>query len=93
MRVILYSAVSCYFGMCAQGWVVQKLVNFNTELSENSRSNFFSKKRFTLLLNYCFDFQRKKSRMNATGFERHVSACLCHHQFNRMNELITIGEL
>ena len=32
-------------GVGHQGWVVQKLVNFNPGLSENSRSNFFFKKR------------------------------------------------
>ena len=32
-----------------QGWVVQKLVNFNPGLNENSRSNFFFKKRWTIL--------------------------------------------
>ena len=32
-----------------QGWVVQKLVNFNPGLRENSRSNFFFKNRLTIL--------------------------------------------
>ena len=31
------------------GWVVQKLVNFNPGLSKNSRSDFFFKKRWTIL--------------------------------------------
>ena len=34
------------------GWVVQKLVNFNSGLSKNPRCNFFFKIRITILLEY-----------------------------------------
>ena len=39
------------------GWVVQKLVNFNPGLSENSRSNFFFKKSWTILLDTVWIFK------------------------------------